>query len=203
LEQHTPLHKTLQRLDDLIGERGLNRSDILDPQTLAARTALPQSTVRSLLKGAAPPADTVNERVCARIKALSDAYLARSGKRMSDLAAAVAARLEISDVWARSVCDGKKIPNVTHLHRLVQFFDVDGGESFFTAPADEALNRVLLPALQRLEHPEQDPVAALLDRYGVKGADLRAHGSVSRVQLERILEGVLRSVAPEEEDPQR
>ncbi|MFF7451603.1 MULTISPECIES: hypothetical protein [unclassified Streptomyces] len=197
------MQTTLQRLDELIRERGLNRSEILAPHTLAARTALPESTVRRLLEGGAPPDDTVNERVCARIKALSDAYLARSGKRMSDLAAAVSARLEISEVWARAVCDGRKIPNITHLHRLVGFFGVEGGESFFTVPADEALNRALLPALQQLEHPEQDPVAALLDRYGVKGADLRAHGSLSRVQLERILEGVLRSVAPEEGEPER
>ncbi|SBT89077.1 hypothetical protein GA0115233_1006127 [Streptomyces sp. DI166] len=203
MEPHTPLHETLQRLDEIIREQGLNRSEILDPRELGARTALPESTVRRLLKGGTPPVETVNERVCARIKALSDAYLARNGGRMSDLAAAVSAHLEISEVWARAVCDGRKIPNVTHLHRLVQFFHVDGGESFFTAPADEALNRVLLPTLRQLEQPQQDPVAALLDRYGVKGADLRAHGSVSRVQLERILEGVLRSVAPEEGDPQQ
>ncbi|MFE9611477.1 hypothetical protein [Streptomyces sp. NPDC006012] len=200
MEPSTALAETLWRLDEVIGERGLDRSDILDPKVLAARTALPENAVRRLLSGVAPPADTVNERVCTRMKSLSDDYLARTGKRMSDLAAEVSGRLGISDVWARSVCDGRKTPNIELLHHLVGFFGVDGGESFFTAPADDALNRVLLPVLRQLENPEPDPVVALLDRYGVKGADLRLHGSVSRAQLERILEGVLRSVAPQEGD---
>ncbi|MEV1081995.1 hypothetical protein AB0I98_27715 [Streptomyces sp. NPDC050211] len=200
MEPHTALPETLQRLGELIRERGLNRSDFLDPQILAARTALPESTIRRMLNGRKPPADTVNERVGTRMQALSTAYLSRTGKRMSDLATEISERLGISEVWARSVCDGKKVPNVELLHHLVGFFAVEGGESFFTAPADEALNRVLLPEVKRLESPEPDPVAALLDRYGVKSTDLRLHGSLSREQLERILEGVLRSVLPQEGD---
>ncbi|MFE9769755.1 hypothetical protein ACFYPC_35425 [Streptomyces sp. NPDC005808] len=180
----------------------MNRSDILDTKALAARTALPESTVHRLLKGGTPPADTVNDRVCSRMKVVSADYLVRTGKRMSDLAAELSARLGISDVWARSVCDGRKTPNIELLHHLVSFFGVDG-EPFFTAEADVALNRVLMPHLRRLENPEQDPVAALLDRYGVKGTDLRIHGSLSRDQLERILEGVLRSVLPKEGDAGR
>ncbi|WP_155055058.1 hypothetical protein [Streptomyces blattellae] len=203
MEPYTSLTETLQRLDELIRERGLNRSDILSPQALAVGTALPESTVRRLLKGHPAPADTVSERVCARMKAVSDAHLARTGRRMSDLAADISKRLGISDVWARSVCDGKKTPNIELLHHLVGYFGIKGGESFFTASADEALNHVLLPILRRLDNPEPDPVAALLDRYGVKSADLRLHGSMPRQQLERILESVLRSVLPEEGDTKR
>ncbi len=115
----------------------------------------------------------------------------------------------VSDVWARAVCDGKKTPNVELPHHLVGFFGVDGGESFFTAPADEALDRVLLSVVRKLEDPgldpgaavaEVDPVAALPDRYGVVSADLRLQGSVPRAQLERLPEGVLRSVLPQEPD---
>jgi hypothetical protein len=202
LEPHTPLTETLQRLDTLIRERGLNRSDILDPKTLSAQTALPESTIRLLLKGRAVPSESVNERVSARLKVLSTAYLDRTRGRMSELAATLSAQLGISEVWARSVCDGKKTPNVELLHHLVKFFDVDG-ESFFTAPADEALNRALLPELRRLERSDPDPVAALMDRYGVKAADLRHHDTLSRQQLERILEGVLRSALPQEGDAKR
>jgi hypothetical protein len=212
LESHTSLPQTLQRLDKAIDEQGLNRSDFLDPKALAARTALQESVIRSLLEGHSPPDETVNERVCGRLKALSDAYLQRHGKIMKDLAAEVSAHTGISDVWARAVCDGKKMPNVELLHNLVSFFGVEGGESFFTAPADEALDRVLLSVVRKLEDPglgpgaalqEVDPVAALLDRYGVVSTDLRLHGSVPRAQLERLLEGVLRSVLPQEGEGER
>ncbi|MGI5275179.1 hypothetical protein [Streptomyces rochei] len=212
MEPPTSLARTLGRLDKAVAEQGLVHSDFVDPPALAARTALPESVVRDLLEGRRPPDDTVNARVCARIKALSDAYLRRHGKVMRDLAAEVSARTGISEVWARAVCDGRKVPNVALLHHLVGFFGVEGGESFFTAPADEALDRVLLPVVRKLEHPELgpgaalrevDPVSALLDRYGVVSADLRLHGSVPRAQLERILEGVLRSVVPQEGDGER
>ncbi|MDQ1018908.1 hypothetical protein [Streptomyces afghaniensis] len=171
VDPHTSLPQTLQRLDELISERGLNRSEILDPQALAAKTALPESTVRQLLAGGAPLFDTVNERVCSRMKALSDAYLTRTGKRMADLAAEVSERLGISDVWARSVCDGKKVPNVELLHHLVQFFGVDGGESFFTVPADEVLNRVLLTSLDA--HESDHPATAAPGYDDVRGIALR------------------------------
>jgi antitoxin component HigA of HigAB toxin-antitoxin module len=206
LESQTSLARTVRRLDRAIEERGLTRAQFLDPPVLAATTALPESVVRELLAGGRPPDDTVNERVRARIKALSDAHLRRHGTIMRDLAAEVSARTGISDVWARAVCDGRKTPNVELLHHLVGFFGVEGGESFFTAPADEALARVLRSLARKLEHPhlgpeaalqEVDPVAALLDRYGVVSSDLRMHGSVPRAQLERLLEGVLRSVLPQ------
>ncbi|MEU2711971.1 hypothetical protein [Streptomyces sp. NPDC007205] len=198
MESPSQLHETLRRLTALIEEQGLKRSELLDPRALAARTALPETAVRILLKGGPPPADTVNDRVRARIKALSDAHLTRTGRRMSDLAADIGSRLGVSDYWARQVCDGKKVPSVEFLHGLVEYFRVEGGEAFFTAPADEALNRALLPALVRLENPHTDPVQALMDRYGVKTTDLRMNGSLTRGQLERLLEGVFRSVLPPE-----
>ncbi|MFI9169363.1 hypothetical protein [Streptomyces lincolnensis] len=203
MEVSVRLPGTLRRLETLIAERGLKRSAVLDPADLAARTALPERTVLTLLRGGAAPEDTVNDRVRLRIHTLAQGYLARSGKRMSDLAADISQCLGVSDYWARQVCDGRKMPSVELLHGLVRFFDVEDGEAFFTASADEALNRALLPALHRLERAEQDPVQALLDRYGVSGADLRSHGSITRDQLERVLEGVLRSVLPAEGETHR
>jgi transcriptional regulator with XRE-family HTH domain len=183
-------------LEALTKKHDQRRSDLLAPAALAARTALPEETVRVLLSGGTPPPDTVNDRVRARIKVLAQADLARTGRRMSDLVADISQRLGVSEVWARQICDGKKVPSVELLHGLVGFFGVEGGEVFFTAPAAEALNRALLPALWELEHPQADPVQALMERYGVKGTDLRAHGSLTRDQLERVLEGVLKSVLP-------
>ncbi|MGW4027310.1 hypothetical protein ACWEEL_39170, partial [Streptomyces sp. NPDC005009] len=67
-----PLAETLRRLDAAVREKGI-RSDLLDVAELAARTALPASTVRTLLRGGAPPDDSVNDRVRARIAALARA----------------------------------------------------------------------------------------------------------------------------------
>ncbi|MGW7337411.1 hypothetical protein [Streptomyces sp. NPDC054808] len=191
----SPLSETLRRLDRVMQEKE-DRSRLLDAAELARRTALPVSTVRSLLQGGTPPDDSVNDRVRTRIAALAEAEMAATGKRMSDLASDISERLGVSGYWARQVCDGKKVPSVELLHGLVEYFGVEEGEAFFTAPAADALNRVLLPVLHGLEEPENDPVLALMDRYGVRSADLRAHGSLTREQLERLLEGVLRSVVP-------
>ncbi|MFE9175425.1 hypothetical protein ACFYN5_04150 [Streptomyces sp. NPDC007126] len=189
----SPLSETLRRLDRVVQEKE-DRSKLLDAAELARRTALPVSTVRSLLQGGTPPDDSVNDRVRMRIAALAEAEMAATGKRMSDLASDISERLGVSGYWARQVCDGKKVPSVELLHGLVEYFGVEEGEAFFTASAADALNRVLLPVLHGLEEPENDPVLALMDRYGVRSADLRAHGSLTREQLERLLEGVLRSV---------
>jgi hypothetical protein len=203
VESPTQLPETLRRLSMLVEEQGLKRSEILNPRELAARTALPENTVRILLKGDHPPADTVNDRVRARIKALADAHLSRSGRRMSDLAADIGDRLGVSDYWARQVCDGKKVPSVEFLRGLVEYFRVVGEEAFFTAPAGDALNRALLPILQRLERLESDPVTALMGKYGVRATDLRRHGTMTPEQLERLLEGVIKSVIPTGEDTSR
>lgn len=200
VESPTHLPETLRRLDALAEEQGLARSALLDPRELAARTALPERTVRTLLKGGTAPADKVNDRVCARIRTLADAHLARTGGRMSDLAADIRERLGVSDYWARQVCAGRKVPSVEFLHGLVEFFGVEGGEAFFTAPADDALDRVLVSVLRELEQPaeQRDPILALMDRYGLKAADLRRHGAMTPEQLDRLLEGVIRSAVPQE-----
>ncbi|MFJ5842303.1 hypothetical protein ACIQGO_37125 [Streptomyces shenzhenensis] len=200
MDSDPPLPETLERLDALIEEHSLKRSELLDPAMLANKAALPESTVRTLLAGGMAPAEAVNDRARARIHTLAMARLAATGRRMADLAAELHAELGISEMWARQVCDGKKVPNLELLHGLVNFFDVAGGEAFFTAPADDALNRVLLPTLRRLE---SDPLQALLDQFGVRGTDLRMHGSMTRLQLERLLEGVLRSVLPDEGEDRR
>ncbi|MEH0433864.1 hypothetical protein QBB34_47735 [Streptomyces stelliscabiei] len=163
------LPETLEHIEVLIQQRRLKRADVLNPQKLAAEAALPEGTVRALLRGDTVPADTVNDRVRARIKALSDAYLERTGKPMQDLASNFARQLGVSRVWARQVCSGEKMPSVELLHGLVAFFRVEGGEAFFTAPAPEAINRVLRPILsaQQPMEPEvvTDPLAETMGQF--------------------------------------
>lgn len=175
------LPETLERLEALMQERDLEQSHLLNPRELAAKTALPEHTVRALLRGSTLPADTVNERVRARLKALSEAHLARHGQRMSDLAGSISRKLGVSGVWARQVCSGDKMPSVELLHGLVDFFQVEGGEAFFTAPAPESLSRVLQPVLaaQQQEvggrpHATVDPLTAVSEQFDdVRGIALR------------------------------
>jgi hypothetical protein len=157
----------------------MQRSHVLNVKDLAARTALPEETVRTLLAGGSVPTDTVNERVRSRIKALADAYLVQNGKRMSDLAGSISRQLGVSAFWARQVCSGDKVPSVQLLHGLVDFFGVEEGEAFFTAPAPDALNRALLPVLAALEPAPTasgaagPATAAWADLHDVRGIALR------------------------------
>ncbi|MEU1710703.1 hypothetical protein ABZ478_36240 [Streptomyces sp. NPDC005706] len=151
----SPLRATLERLEELLAERGLRSSDLFTAPSLAGATALPESIVRTLLQGGEPPADTVNERVRTRIKALADARMARTGERMSELAGKISKQLGVSAFWARQVCSGTKVPSIELLHGLVEVFGVQVGETFFTAPPAEALNRELFPILAALD-PAQD-----------------------------------------------
>lgn len=167
------LPETLERLNALIQERDLERSHLLNPKELAAQTALPEHDVRTLLRGGTPPADTVNERVRARIRVVSDTYLERTGQRMSDLIGSISRQLGVSGVWARQVCSGDKMPSVELLHGLVDFFRVEGGEAFFTASAPEALNRVLVPVLAA-QQAAGDPLAPVRAQFDdVRGVALR------------------------------
>jgi hypothetical protein len=178
------------------GEQDLNTTE------LAASSALPKDTVCALLRGEDVPEAEVEERVCARVETLAKAYVARPGKRLPDLIVEVAKHLECSPEWARKLLKGEKTPSVKSLHGLVEFFGVEGGEAFFTAPPADALNRVLLPKLAKYEDPSSDPVQALMKKYGVVGADLRMHGrrAMTPAELEALLAGVIKSVMPSEGD---
>lgn len=204
------LHVTLERLQGFTRERKVTWSELLNPKELAAKTGLSEDTVRTLLRGGEPPADTVNERVRERVTVLANGYLARTGKRMSDLAGNISRELGVSAFWARQVCSGEKVPSVEFLHGLVGFFGVGGGEAFFTAPAPEALNRALLPILAALESAPEglehtiDPLVAMSLEYDdVRGIALRRardlppdRWSVLNATLKALLE------LDEREDPQ-
>ncbi|MFI6341103.1 hypothetical protein [Streptomyces sp. NPDC050535] len=194
-----PLPETLQHFEALIAKQGLDRSSELNPETLARKMALPVDTVHLLIEGGSPPADTVNDRVCARIKTLADAR-AGTPRDKTLLVAEVAERLEVTVWWARQVVEGKKTPNVDALHHLSDFFGVEGDERFFTASAEDALTRILVARIQELEDPAEDPLDAVMREFGLVTADLRQYGSMTKPQFRNLLGGILSGLrAPSEE----
>ncbi|MFI8308531.1 hypothetical protein ACIF80_35065 [Streptomyces sp. NPDC085927] len=198
---NTPVSETLRRLEAQIEAQGLERHTILNPQILADKTSLPVDTVLALLRGEEVPEREFNERVLARMKAFVAYHLAETQKTEAQLIGEVQVALHpISRPWARSVIRGEKVPNSKTLHELAVYFELDGQETYFTSLAVDALNRALQRILLRYEPPERDPIEALMDRYGVKAADMRTHGAPggisSKEQLAVLLEGVFKSVIP-------
>ncbi|WP_338898448.1 transcriptional regulator [Streptomyces sp. TG1A-60] len=191
------LAETLTRLDARIAGTGADRDRLLGVRALAERTALGEDEVRALLDGVEPPADRVDDRVRGRVRALHEAYVARSGKRAGEVGKEVAARLAISPEWARQLLLGRKMPNVPDLTRLAEFFGIEEGVRFFTDPAATVLNRELGRVLAALEYEARDaddgPLLEFATRHGVVTLALRGHRLTRRKQeaLAVMLEGLL------------
>jgi hypothetical protein len=200
----SPVAATLRRLDAQIQERGLDRTVVLDAQTLADRTSLPVTTIRSLLQGQSVPEEEFTERVLSRIRTFMAFHRAGHHKTEAQLITEVMRALKISRPWARSLVRGEKVPNSKTLHELAVYFELAGQETYFTSGAEDAFNRELQHILLRYEAPQQDPIQALMDKYGVSATDMRAHGHAggitSKEQLAALLEGVFKSVIPPKED---
>ncbi|MFF1642439.1 transcriptional regulator [Streptomyces sp. NPDC058249] len=190
----TTLPETLARLDAWIREQGLDRGEVLDPRVLSGRTAVSEGEIRALLDGAAPHEDKVDDRIRGRVRALYEACLAESGRRPADVCREVAARLGISEKWARSLLNGDKMPNVPDLTRLAEFFHIAEGTKFFTDPAEVALNGALQRILRELEGTAQDgPLLRFTLKHGVVTLALRGKRLTPRKQeaLALMLESLL------------
>jgi transcriptional regulator with XRE-family HTH domain len=191
------LAETLTRLDARITQTGADRGRLLDVRTLAERTALGRDEVRALLDGVEPQPGRVDDRVRGRVRALHEAYVARSGKRAGEVCKEVAARLTISPEWARQLLLGKKMPSVPYLTELAGFFGIEEGVRFFTDPAATVLNRELHRVLAGLEGDEGDsddgPLVEFATRHGVVTLALRGNRLTRRKQeaLAVMLEGLL------------
>jgi transcriptional regulator with XRE-family HTH domain len=189
------LAETLTRLDTRIAGTGADRGRLLDVRVLAERTALGEDEVRALLDGGAPAAGRIDDRVRARVRALHEAYVARSGKRAGEVCREVAERLSISPEWARQLLLGKKMPNVPDLTELAEFFGIEEGVRFFTDPAATVLNRELGRVLAGLggEADDDGPLVEFATRHGVVTLALRGHRLTPRKQeaLAVMLEGLL------------
>ena len=190
-----PLAETLTRLHARIAEAGADRGRLLDARALADRTALGENEVRALLDGDAPVADRVDDRVRRRVRAVHEAYVARSGQRAGEVGRQVAERLSISPEWARQLLLGRKMPNVPDLTELAEFFGIEEGVRFFTDPAATVLNRELGRILAGLEGGAHDdgPLVEFATRHGVVTLALRGQRLTPRKQeaLAVMLEGLL------------
>jgi transcriptional regulator with XRE-family HTH domain len=189
------LAETLIRLDVRIAETGADRGRLVDAAALADRTALAEDEVRALLDGGAPEADRVDDRVRRRVRAVHEAYVARSGKRAGEVGREVAERLSISPEWARQLLLGRKMPNVPDLTELAEFFGIEEGVRFFTDPAATVLNRELGRVLAGLEEDGdgEGPLVDFATRHGVVTLALRGQRLTRRQQeaLAVMLEGLL------------
>ncbi|WP_217177276.1 transcriptional regulator [Streptomyces sp. AC495_CC817] len=189
------LAETLTRLDVRIAETGADRGRLLDAAALADRTALAEDEVRALLDGGAREADRVDDRVRRRVRAVHEAYVARSGKRAGEVGREVAERLSISPEWARQLLLGRKMPNVPDLTELADFFGIEEGVRFFTDPAATVLNRELGRVLAGLEEDgdAEGPLVDFATRHGVVTLALRGQRLTRRQQeaLAVMLEGLL------------
>jgi transcriptional regulator with XRE-family HTH domain len=189
------LAETLSLLDARIAVGGGDRDRLLDVPALARRTGLAEDLVRALLDGDEPVADRVDDRVRGRLRALHEAYAARSGKRPGEVCREVAERLSISPEWARQLLLGRKTPNVADLTELAEFFGVREGVRFFTDPAPSLLNRELGRLLGGLEGggDGDGPLVEFATRHGVVTLALRGHRLTPRKQeaLAVMLEGLL------------
>ncbi|MFF7387536.1 transcriptional regulator [Streptomyces scabiei] len=189
------LAETLTRLDVRIAETGADRDRLLDAAALADRTALAEDEVRALLDGGARETDRVDDRVRRRVRAVHEAYVARSGKRAGEVGREVAERLSISPEWARQLLLGRKMPNVPDLTELADFFGIEEGVRFFTDPAATVLNRELGRVLAGLEEDgdAEGPLVDFATRHGVVTLALRGQRLTRRQQeaLAVMLEGLL------------
>lgn len=194
-----PLSETLDRLEALLKEQELDRGDALKVDELAFATALPKETVQALLDRKPVPEDTLEDRVCARIAALAASYIDTTGKRAADVRREVAAAMGRSPEWARQLLAGQSMPNLPNFLALRSYFEqalnLDIDEAFFTAPADEALNRALQPIVDRLGG--YDPLAAVLAELQVARIDHRAANLSARRR--EALAAFIRSVVVDDE----
>ncbi|MFP8963363.1 transcriptional regulator [Streptomyces nanhaiensis] len=198
---HNSLDEVLERLDALSEDRGLTRDDVLDLGELSAATGLGTREIRTLLRGGRVRERKVGEIAPRRVNFLYERRLRESGRRPADIVGEVAAGLGVTGVWARSLLQGEKCPNVPHLAALADYFGVP--LTFFTDSPRDALIRELRPVLGRLEPDpagvEPDPLTALVGEHGTRAIAARGGGrALTRAQREAIARFVADFVADSE-----
>ncbi|MFJ6729308.1 MULTISPECIES: hypothetical protein [unclassified Streptomyces] len=186
------LPETLTRLRALITERGLREEAVFDIPGLSRATLLDEAEVRALLAGGEPHAggsseEAVKERVRNRLARAYQTYLDTDRISFAAGIRTVAAALDISEMWARQLVKGAKVPSIGHLSQLAEFFDVD--LHVFTDTDADSLNRALQPLLGELR--SEDPVAELMSEHGLAGISFRGLAPERRAMLAGVIKAVL------------
>jgi transcriptional regulator with XRE-family HTH domain len=188
------LHRVLERLDALLEDREQTREDVLDLSALSASTGLTGREIGTLLRGGKLRERPVEEFVPKRVNFLYEKLLEESGRRPADIVHEVADRLKATSVWARSLLQGSRLPNVPHLKALAEYFGV--ALEFFTDSPAAAFARELKPVVDRLENP--DPLAALVEQFDIKGIHARTEGRSLTQSKKEQLAAIIKLVLDEE-----
>ncbi|AIS02238.1 hypothetical protein [Streptomyces glaucescens] len=184
---------TLGRLRALVAERGLEEEAVLDIAKLSRATLLDETEIRAVLAGQgsggsdSSEEEAIKKRVRDRLVRAYRAYLEANRITFPEGIRALAARLGISEMWARQLVKGAKVPSVGHLTQLAEFFAVD--LHTFTDTADESLNRALQPLLRQLQ--TDDPVTELMSEHGLSGINFRGLAPERRAMLAGVIKAVL------------
>ncbi|NUV58822.1 transcriptional regulator [Streptomyces sp. CAI-85] len=191
-DPNSSLPETLARLRTLIAEKGLRQETVFDVPTLSRAAVLDEAEVRALLAGeelhdGGSGEEAVKERVRSRLARTYQVYLDTHRVSFAEGIRTVAARLDISEMWARQLVKGVKVPSVGHLPQLAEFFAVD--LHFFTDAAPDNLNRALQPLLRELQ--SEDPVAELMSEHGLAGISFRGLAPERRAMLAGVIKAVL------------
>lgn len=185
-----PLHDLLGRLDRLLEARDKTREDVLNVDRLAAATGLTRQEVGTLLRGRRLRARQTAEYVPQRVRLLCERHEQKTGKTLARMVGDLTAGGAMGDVWARKLLQGERVPSVPHLGVLADYFGVP--VAYFMDSAPVALARELRPIVDELE---EDPLDALMDRFGIQAVHARTDGRLTpsqRATIAGLIEVVLR-----------
>ncbi|WP_328775241.1 hypothetical protein OHU17_03945 [Streptomyces goshikiensis] len=138
-DEADPHLATLARLDELIEDSGLDRSDVLDPARLSLSTGLPPEVVAAGLDRRPMAAVSFLEQVGQRLEFLRTTRLRPDGRPYPLKEIADGAGL--TSQWLGQIVKCEKKPSLEHAARIEDFFRVPRG--FLTATPSQALDRAL------------------------------------------------------------
>ncbi|MFE4208894.1 hypothetical protein ACFRSX_14135 [Streptomyces goshikiensis] len=138
-DEADPHLATLARLDELIEDSGLDRSDVLDPARLSLSTGLPPEVVAAGLDRRPMAAVSFLEQVGQRLEFLRATRQRPDGRPYPLKEIADGAGL--TSQWLGQIVKCEKKPSLEHAARIEDFFRVPRG--FLTATPSQALDRAL------------------------------------------------------------
>ncbi|MEV6680647.1 hypothetical protein AB0N09_27855 [Streptomyces erythrochromogenes] len=182
------LAKTMQTVELLLEQTGLDRSSVLNLKELAHQTSLSEKELRTLLAGKKlPPIKDFDAEVVRRIKFLQATRLREvegpggTTYKKPYSSAAIAQACGMTPAWLSALLAKPKAPNLDHSAHLADFFKVPVG--FLTDQPAKGLARVLNDiVIPHLGHFKESPTEATVNRHAVKIAHRLGDTKLSRDQ---------------------